>query len=541
MNGLTKINDVKNRYDITARTLHYYEKMGLLKSIRDENSGYRLYDENAIVRLKQILILRKMNISIRDIGYIFTTNNSDRVLSVLDKKIDDIDNEVALLYELKEVILEFIRQMRQVDFYNEADVKTLFDKAELIETSLKTDSPDIAHLLDTSSHIDENVTSVVMVHGRAQNPLNVISLETVKCGPYRFIGKSVLARGHDQRGTAALFRSNWHNSAWVFEELDKLTEYTSDEKHNAALMTWEHYNDNTGELKTYTVGKFMKANTPVPDEMDYFDIPEMIVAKGWGKSPVGEYFGSSLDEGLFWDEIERQGKYKAAIWKFAAEVYPEVPKKDYTFGYYVGCEESNIMPARVITEEQKETINKILDKVNSKDDLVEIDFCTMKPFNRGSNIFEVNHLDDMISLKVDDEHHNGYLLSERQFHLPLVMKLCAKTDKMGIQFGCAALTIQLSCNAAWDKISFIDDRFGQHRVKDESKIIPVDEFVEIECLLDKQGIAVRVDGEIWYHDIEYSYVKEFENNKDYKRSGSVFFGTASGSTVTVKSLQVTEI
>ena len=49
--------------------------------------------------MKQILILRKMNISIDDIGKIFVSQNSHAVLSVLDKKLVDIDNEVAQLHE----------------------------------------------------------------------------------------------------------------------------------------------------------------------------------------------------------------------------------------------------------------------------------------------------------------------------------------------------------------------------------------------------------------------------------------------------------
>jgi len=263
------------------------------------------------------------------------------VLQVLDKKVDDIDNEVAILHELKELVLEFIRQMREADFHNEADVKTLFDKAVAIETSLATGSPIIAELLDTSSHIDDNITSIAVEDKQENNPQTLVSMEIVRCGPYRFIGKSVLARGHDQRGTAALFRSNWHTSAWIFEELDKLSKYASDEPHNAALMTWEHYGEETGQLKTYTVGRFMKPDTPVPYEMDYFDIPQMVVGKGFARSHnnlSGDYFGDTLGEGFFWDEIEREGRYKAAIWKFSAEVYPEVPSNDYTFGYYCGCE-----------------------------------------------------------------------------------------------------------------------------------------------------------------------------------------------------------
>ena len=136
MNELIKIQEVTNKYDITARTLRYYEDMELITSTRSEDYAYRLYDETAIKRLEQILILRKLNISIRDIKRIFRSSGSDVVLDVLGKKVQNIDDEVALLHELKEIVLGFIRQIEQMDFNDDANVKMLYKKAKEIETQL---------------------------------------------------------------------------------------------------------------------------------------------------------------------------------------------------------------------------------------------------------------------------------------------------------------------------------------------------------------------------------------------------------------------
>ena len=78
MINLTKIKDVSARYNVATSTLRFYEKMNLLKSTRDESSGYRLYDEDALIRLRQILILRKMNISIGDIAIPFHIDTACR-------------------------------------------------------------------------------------------------------------------------------------------------------------------------------------------------------------------------------------------------------------------------------------------------------------------------------------------------------------------------------------------------------------------------------------------------------------------------------
>jgi len=136
MNELIKIRDVSVKYDITARALKYYEDMGLISSTRSGDYAYRMYDEATVKKIEQILILRKLNISIKDIKRIFDTSGSAVVLEVLGQKVSNIDEEVALLHELKDIILDFIHQIEQADFSKDADVKLLYDKAKEIETQI---------------------------------------------------------------------------------------------------------------------------------------------------------------------------------------------------------------------------------------------------------------------------------------------------------------------------------------------------------------------------------------------------------------------
>lgn len=136
MSELIKIRDVSLQYGISTRALKYYEEMGLITSTRSDSYAYRLYDSAALQRLEQILILRKLNISIKDIQRIFNATGSDVVLEVLGKKADTIDEEVCLLLELKEIVLDFIRQIKQADFSKESDVNLLYEKAKNIENQL---------------------------------------------------------------------------------------------------------------------------------------------------------------------------------------------------------------------------------------------------------------------------------------------------------------------------------------------------------------------------------------------------------------------
>lgn len=138
MNGLIKIREVASRYDVSARTLRYYEDMGLITSMRSSDHAYRMYDEEALRRLEQILILRKLNISIRDIRRIFSVEGSGAVLEVLKKKVDELDGEVALLGELREIICDFIVQISNADFSRDSDIKLLYERTRLIGQQLNS-------------------------------------------------------------------------------------------------------------------------------------------------------------------------------------------------------------------------------------------------------------------------------------------------------------------------------------------------------------------------------------------------------------------
>lgn len=168
MNNLIKIKDVSSKYDITARTLRYYEDMGLLSSTRSDDYAYRMYDENAVRNLEQILILRKLNISIKDIQRIFNAPGSDVVLEVLGKKVQNIDDEVALLHELKEIVLDFIREIEQVNFADNSDIKLLYNKAKEIETQLISvdyigKPSNVNRLLEITEKLDKKIPDIMVV------------------------------------------------------------------------------------------------------------------------------------------------------------------------------------------------------------------------------------------------------------------------------------------------------------------------------------------------------------------------------------------
>ncbi|SEO01241.1 DNA-binding transcriptional regulator, MerR family [Amphibacillus marinus] len=168
MKNLIKIKDLSSKYNITARTLRYYEDIGLLTSIRHNDVAYRMYNKHAVQRIEQILILRKLNISIKDIQRIFASSDSKVVLDVLGKKVEHIDDEVSLLHELKEIVLDFIQEIERINFTDHSDIKQLYSKAKEIEQQIVNKdyigkTANISRLIEITDRLDKKIPDVMVV------------------------------------------------------------------------------------------------------------------------------------------------------------------------------------------------------------------------------------------------------------------------------------------------------------------------------------------------------------------------------------------
>lgn len=83
----------------------------MIQSVRPQYETYRYYDEEAVNRLHQIMILRKMQIPIKDIIQIYESDEISDVVEVFCRKIHEINKEVTALSELKLIINTFLEKM----------------------------------------------------------------------------------------------------------------------------------------------------------------------------------------------------------------------------------------------------------------------------------------------------------------------------------------------------------------------------------------------------------------------------------------------
>ena len=101
---LVKITDLTPQLGLTSRSLRYYEEAGLIQSVRLPGEKYRYFDAANIERLKQIIVLRKMMVPIKDILRIYESDDMSVVVQVFVSRIEEIDREAAALTELLSLI-----------------------------------------------------------------------------------------------------------------------------------------------------------------------------------------------------------------------------------------------------------------------------------------------------------------------------------------------------------------------------------------------------------------------------------------------------
>ena len=131
------ITDAVKQFGVTSKTLRYYERVGLLDAKRVDGNNYRCYDEAEVERIKQILVLRKMQIPVKDIIRIYENKDMSVVVEVFVDRINAIDAEVEALTELKRITNDFLQTMRGSGITKISALPILYEQMEKQLTTLE--------------------------------------------------------------------------------------------------------------------------------------------------------------------------------------------------------------------------------------------------------------------------------------------------------------------------------------------------------------------------------------------------------------------
>ncbi|EPC02632.1 hypothetical protein L861_09825 [Litchfieldella anticariensis FP35 = DSM 16096] len=115
-----KIGELSQRLGISERMLRYYEQEGLLKPARTE-SGYRDYDENAMLVAKRIGMLSAAGLKLESIRTLLPCILDDQpifdpcleVRAALHKEVENLDRKLRDLKESRKIIAGYLRSLDQ--------------------------------------------------------------------------------------------------------------------------------------------------------------------------------------------------------------------------------------------------------------------------------------------------------------------------------------------------------------------------------------------------------------------------------------------
>ncbi len=80
------VKQVSDLTGISVRALHYYDEIGLLKPSEITEAGYRLYDDEALKTLQQILFFKELDIPLKDVKEIMSSPYFDKMQALKNQK-----------------------------------------------------------------------------------------------------------------------------------------------------------------------------------------------------------------------------------------------------------------------------------------------------------------------------------------------------------------------------------------------------------------------------------------------------------------------
>ena len=120
-----QIGEVAEMLGITTRTIRYYEEFGIMTPPQRLEGGNRVYAKEDITRLKFILKLKELGITLKEMQELSDIykihKDSDRLmprlLEILDMHINRIDEKITKLSSLRQDIVGY--RSRIADFLKE--------------------------------------------------------------------------------------------------------------------------------------------------------------------------------------------------------------------------------------------------------------------------------------------------------------------------------------------------------------------------------------------------------------------------------------
>lgn len=129
-------NMVSKMSGVSARTLRYYDEIGLLKPLRVASSGYRIYGQHELDMLQQILFYREMDFPLEDIKKLLSAPDFSREQAFMNH-LSELRQRRERLDTLIETVTKSVAAMRGEKIMSDKEKFEGFKQAMLEENERK--------------------------------------------------------------------------------------------------------------------------------------------------------------------------------------------------------------------------------------------------------------------------------------------------------------------------------------------------------------------------------------------------------------------
>ena len=105
------IRELSEMAGVSARTLRYYDEIGLLKPLYVSDAGYRFYGETEVAMLQQILFYRERGFGLKQIRQILYREDFD-IRNALEEHLSELLRQREHVESLIRTVEQTIRQVK---------------------------------------------------------------------------------------------------------------------------------------------------------------------------------------------------------------------------------------------------------------------------------------------------------------------------------------------------------------------------------------------------------------------------------------------
>ncbi len=201
------IHEISAKLGLTSRTLRHWEEKGLFNSMRDPQSGWRIYSEEAIQRIRLVLLLRELDIPIKAVKVILESASKELTAKVIEKQISSLNQENMAIAQRKEMLARCLSAINSM--------QALQDTSRCIVTMEQT----LAVQIYSPKTLRNQWEEIIMTNDSiTSGALRIVALPAMRAAVYNVISASpedeaiskVVRWAEDENlmGTARIFGFN---------------------------------------------------------------------------------------------------------------------------------------------------------------------------------------------------------------------------------------------------------------------------------------------------------------------------------------------